>query len=139
MAIDTIIWRDGAAEIIDQRRLPGEFVKLRCETPEEMWHAIKTLAVRGAPALGGAGALGMRLAAERSEATSAGELIREEPVVGAHCAGRLVHGIGDLGFIERDQPPVPFPNLGNTPNHVRLFFWLRDFAAFFFDVASSIG
>jgi len=77
MAIDTILWRDGAVEIIDQRRLPGEFVKLRCETLPELWEAIRTLAVRGAPALGGAGALGMRLAAERSSAGSAGELVAE--------------------------------------------------------------
>ena len=49
-------------EIIDQRLLPGELAFLHITTLEQMYEAIKTLAVRGAPALGVAGAYGLLLA-----------------------------------------------------------------------------
>ncbi|MHC4711749.1 MAG: S-methyl-5-thioribose-1-phosphate isomerase [Planctomycetota bacterium] len=52
---------DGFARIIDQTRLPLEYVTLDITTPEEMFEAIKTLRVRGAPAIGIAGAYGLVL------------------------------------------------------------------------------
>ncbi len=61
MLFDTLKWigtTDGCLEIIDQRKLPGELVKLHCETTEQLYDAIKTLAVRGAPAIGVAAAYG---------------------------------------------------------------------------------
>jgi methylthioribose-1-phosphate isomerase len=48
--------------LIDQRRLPGELAMLECHTVDELCEAITTLAVRGAPALGAAGAMGIALA-----------------------------------------------------------------------------
>ena len=42
----------GAVVLLDQRRLPGEEVELRCETAADVAEAIRTLAVRGAPAIG---------------------------------------------------------------------------------------
>ncbi|MGI8684514.1 MAG: S-methyl-5-thioribose-1-phosphate isomerase [Acidimicrobiales bacterium] len=59
----TISWVDGAVRMIDQRRLPGRLVFLHVSTVEELCEAIRTLAVRGAPALGVAGAMGVALAA----------------------------------------------------------------------------
>ncbi|MGA1979971.1 MAG: S-methyl-5-thioribose-1-phosphate isomerase [Sedimentisphaerales bacterium] len=53
---------DGFLELIDQRRLPGEFVRLQCRDIEQLYEAIKTLTVRGAPAIGVAGAYGLVLA-----------------------------------------------------------------------------
>ena len=61
----TIDWVDGAVEIIDQTALPGRLTVLRLTTVEELVEAIQRLAVRGAPALGVAGALGVALAARR--------------------------------------------------------------------------
>jgi methylthioribose-1-phosphate isomerase len=54
---------DGYLEILDQRLLPTQTVILRLEKLEEVWEAIRTLAVRGAPAIGVAAAYGMVLAA----------------------------------------------------------------------------
>jgi methylthioribose-1-phosphate isomerase len=72
----TIAWHDGAVRMIDQRRLPGELVQLDVATVEELCDAIRTLAVRGAPALGVAGAMGMALAAETGmDPDKAAELI----------------------------------------------------------------
>ena len=42
-----------ALHIIDQTKLPGELVFLDLRTQAEIWHAIQTLQVRGAPAIGG--------------------------------------------------------------------------------------
>ena len=58
---------DDAVVVIDQRRLPDETVELRCETAAEVAGAIRTLAVRGAPAIGIAAAYGLALAAARGD------------------------------------------------------------------------
>ena len=63
----TIEWREGSVRLIDQRRLPEELVMLECSTVEELCDAISTLAIRGAPALGAAGAMGVALAAATGE------------------------------------------------------------------------
>jgi len=56
---------DGFLEIVDQRKLPAQFVKLQCRSVEQVYEAIKTLAVRGAPAIGVAGAYGLVLALQK--------------------------------------------------------------------------
>jgi S-methyl-5-thioribose-1-phosphate isomerase len=58
----TIDWIDGAVEIIDQTALPDTVRILRLSTVDELVAAVQRLAVRGAPALGVAGALGVALA-----------------------------------------------------------------------------
>ncbi len=58
-------WSDGALHLLDQLRLPGEEVWLRCETEEDVAAAIRTMVVRGAPAIGCAAAYGVALAARR--------------------------------------------------------------------------
>jgi methylthioribose-1-phosphate isomerase len=59
----TIEWRDGVVRLIDQRRLPEELVFWDVTSVDELCKAIDTLAIRGAPALGAAGAMGVALAA----------------------------------------------------------------------------
>ena len=59
----TIEWRRGAIRLIDQRALPGRLRYITCRGVDTLCDAIATLAVRGAPALGAAGALGVALAA----------------------------------------------------------------------------
>ncbi|UQU65174.1 S-methyl-5-thioribose-1-phosphate isomerase [Couchioplanes caeruleus] len=59
----TIDWVDGAVELIDQTALPGELRILRVTSVADLVAAIRSLAVRGAPALGVAGAFGVVLAA----------------------------------------------------------------------------
>jgi methylthioribose-1-phosphate isomerase len=61
----TIDWVDGAVEIIDQTALPAEVAVRRLTTVADLVAAIRSLAVRGAPALGVAGALGVALAARQ--------------------------------------------------------------------------
>ncbi|MDZ3824136.1 MAG: S-methyl-5-thioribose-1-phosphate isomerase [Pseudoxanthomonas sp.] len=66
-----IAWQGDHLRLLDQRRLPGEVVHLACRGVDEVAAAIHDLAVRGAPAIGIAGAWGMVLAA--SQALSRGE------------------------------------------------------------------
>ena len=66
----TIAWREengGFIQLLDQRRLPESATQLDVTSNEELINAIQNLSVRGAPALGVAGALGVALIAHRAE------------------------------------------------------------------------
>lgn len=54
-------WEGGELHFLDQTRLPGEIVEERQESAEMVWDSIKRLKVRGAPAIGIAGAYGLVL------------------------------------------------------------------------------
>ncbi len=78
--VETIRWvggLGGRVELIDQTRLPGELAYARCETPEAVWQAIRTLQVRGAPAIGVAAAMGLVLGVQDVEAASYEEFMAE--------------------------------------------------------------
>jgi methylthioribose-1-phosphate isomerase len=57
---------DGFLRLLDQTRLPAELVYHECRTVEDVWEAIRTLRVRGAPAIGIAAALGVLLGLPRT-------------------------------------------------------------------------
>ncbi|MRH90642.1 S-methyl-5-thioribose-1-phosphate isomerase [Nocardia sp. SYP-A9097] len=63
MAESSIEWVDGALVTIDQRALPQQLRELRITTVDDLIDAIKSLAIRGAPAIGVSGAFGVVLAA----------------------------------------------------------------------------
>jgi S-methyl-5-thioribose-1-phosphate isomerase len=65
--VRTIDWADGTVVIIDQTALPHELRFVHLTDVDGMVGAIKRLAVRGAPALGAAGALGVLLAVDQAE------------------------------------------------------------------------
>ncbi|MFI5539483.1 S-methyl-5-thioribose-1-phosphate isomerase [Nocardia sp. NPDC051900] len=58
----SLVWDDGTLVTVDQRGLPHEVRELRLSTVDQVIDAIKTLAIRGAPAIGIAGAFGVVLA-----------------------------------------------------------------------------
>lgn len=58
-----VIWQDDHVRLIDQTRLPAEFTYVEIRRVDDMAHAIKTMIVRGAPAIGVAAAYGMYLGA----------------------------------------------------------------------------
>jgi methylthioribose-1-phosphate isomerase len=59
---DVLAWRDGHIEALDQTALPHLVRTLRISTVDQLVRAITSLAIRGAPVLGAAGALGVALA-----------------------------------------------------------------------------
>ncbi len=73
MIVKTVEWIgevDGYLEMVDQRRLPAEYIKLQCRDTKALFDAIKTLAVRGAPAIGVAAAYGLALAMQEPDANA---------------------------------------------------------------------
>src|SRR5881397_3923349 len=67
--LPTIARETDAVVMIDQRKLPAEEVYVRCKTAAEVARAIKTMVIRGAPAIGVAAAMGIALGMRRSKAT----------------------------------------------------------------------
>jgi methylthioribose-1-phosphate isomerase len=60
--LETLHWVggiDGHLRLIDQTRLPVDFIEIDCRNVEDVWEAVKTLRVRGAPAIGIAAAYGV--------------------------------------------------------------------------------
>jgi len=67
--LPTIAREDDAVVMIDQRKLPAEEVYVRCKTAAEVARAVKTMVIRGAPAIGVAAAMGIALGMRKSKAT----------------------------------------------------------------------
>ena len=65
MQVETLRWRNGRLELIDQRRLPLEFEYVACEDAVQTASAIRDMVVRGAPAIGCTAAYGVALEAQR--------------------------------------------------------------------------
>jgi methylthioribose-1-phosphate isomerase len=72
----TVTWKEGRVKMIDQSALPTRFSYVSYTTPEQVALAIRSMVIRGAPAIGVAAAMGLALAAVRSRATSLSDLIR---------------------------------------------------------------
>jgi methylthioribose-1-phosphate isomerase len=75
--IKTLEWTDEGVRFIDQTKLPTEEVYVTCATYEEVADAIRTMIVRGAPAIGVTAAMGVALGVRNSEADHVSELRRE--------------------------------------------------------------
>ena len=67
--LPTIAREADAVVMIDQRKLPGLEVYVRCRTAAEVARAIRTMVIRGAPAIGVAAAMGLALGMRKSKAT----------------------------------------------------------------------
>ena len=67
--LPTIEWKGDCVVMIDQRKLPSVEVYVTCRTAPEVARAIKTMVIRGAPAIGVAAAMGITLGMLKSRAT----------------------------------------------------------------------
>jgi methylthioribose-1-phosphate isomerase len=74
-SLRTVEWKDSKVIMIDQTKLPNELVFVEYDDYNQVAYAIKTLVVRGAPAIGVSGAFGLALAALQSKGTTKEELI----------------------------------------------------------------
>jgi methylthioribose-1-phosphate isomerase len=73
----TVQWVNGCLQLIDQRILPAEFRLVEYRDHTDVANAIRTMVVRGAPAIGASAAFGMALAAARSDARTRKQLLEE--------------------------------------------------------------
>jgi methylthioribose-1-phosphate isomerase len=99
-AVEPLRFEGGALLVLDQRALPAEERWIRCETVEQVADCIRTLAVRGAPAIGLAAAYGMALADDRA---AAAELLRSTRPTAVNLAWALdqCRGSGDVLAVAR--------------------------------------
>jgi methylthioribose-1-phosphate isomerase len=70
MKFKTIEWKNDRVKILDQRELPQKICYLDCQNASSVAQAIRTMAIRGAPAIGVAAAMGIALASKRTPAYS---------------------------------------------------------------------
>ena len=77
MTLRTIEWKNNSVVMIDQTKLPSELIFVKYTDYNDVAEAIRTLVVRGAPAIGVSGAFGMALAALQSSSESVESLLSD--------------------------------------------------------------
>ena len=77
MTLKTVEWKDKSVVMIDQTKLPDELIFVTYTDYNDVANAIRTLVIRGAPAIGVAGAFGLALAALQSKATTKENMIKD--------------------------------------------------------------
>jgi len=75
--VRTVEWHDRKVRLIDQQRLPQEFVVLEYTNYRGVAEAINKMKIRGAPAIGAAAAFGLALAVVHSASTSRPQVLAE--------------------------------------------------------------
>lgn len=75
--LPTIAWQDDDIVMIDQRKLPADEVYITCKNVNDVAKAIRTMVIRGAPAIGVCAAMGLALGAARSKATGTKQFTTE--------------------------------------------------------------
>jgi len=89
MPIRTITWEggvDGKIKMVDQTLLPNTLQYIYCNTLMSVWEAIRVLRVRGAPAIGIAGALGTLVGVQKVNTEDIGEFMSELDRVTSYLA-----------------------------------------------------
>ncbi|TAE57323.1 MAG: S-methyl-5-thioribose-1-phosphate isomerase [Nostocales cyanobacterium] len=72
-----VVWQNNSVLLIDQTRLPGEFAVVEIHRSQDMAEAIRTMIVRGAPAIGVAAAYGMYLGAREIKTSDRTEFLNQ--------------------------------------------------------------
>ena len=115
--IKTVEYLDNVVRMIDQTRLPLEKVFVDCKSIDDVTNAIKTMVVRGAPAIGVSAAMGVSLGAESIEADNFDTfysqledqcltLAKSRPT-----AVNLVWGIERMKCVARESKSLSIPEL----------------------------
>ena len=75
--LPSVAWHDDDIVMVDQRKLPASEVYVTCRSVNDVAKAIKTMVIRGAPAIGVCAAMGLALGAARSKATGTRQFTTE--------------------------------------------------------------
>jgi methylthioribose-1-phosphate isomerase len=97
----TVVREDDAVVMIDQRKLPADEIYVRCRTAGEVARAIKTMVIRGAPAIGVAAAFGIALGMRKSTATGTQKFAAEFYKICELMAGTRPTAVNLFWAIER--------------------------------------
>ena len=115
--IKTIEYVDGVVRMIDQTLLPTEKIFVDCKTIEDVGHAIKTMIIRGAPAIGVAAAMGVSLGADTINASTFDEFYdaMEEQCnqlgKSRPTAVNLAWAVNRMKQVAKDSKSLPIPEL----------------------------
>ena len=113
---ETIAWTEAGVVMLDQRRLPGEEIYNTYTRPEEVAEAIRSMVIRGAPAIGVAAAMGLALGAARLAESGAGAS------AGGSAGGTgSADGAADQGAFARDFAGLCDLFAATRPTAVNLF------------------
>lgn len=108
--VTPIQWTEaGTVRLLDQTRLPWDEVYVECRTIEEIAHAIRTMQVRGAPAIGIAAAMGLALGAAQAPAGTVGELYAALDDMGVFLRGTRPTAVNLAWAIRRMREAVAPP------------------------------
>ncbi len=97
----TVEYKDGKVRLIDQTRLPLEEVYVECDNYQDVARAIKTMQVRGAPAIGVTAAMGVALGAKSIKAKDFAEFYKEFVKICDCLAGTRPTAVNLFWAIER--------------------------------------
>jgi methylthioribose-1-phosphate isomerase len=131
----TIEYTNGVVRMIDQLRLPLEEVYVDCKTIEEVGNAIKTMIIRGAPAIGVAAAMGVSLGADSINSDNFdvfyAQLEKQCDALGKTrpTAVNLAWGIDRMKRVARENKQTPIPELKKRLRQEALAICEEDIAA----------
>lgn len=117
MPVETIIWKNGKIRYVDQTRLPHKLKFVYCDNVKRLWKAIRRLEIRGAPAIGIAGALGVVLAARNSKAKDFDRFFEEmEKAIRYLASSRptainLFWALGRMECVAKQNSPKPISKI----------------------------
>lgn len=120
--VATLHWEggvDGHLSLVDQTRLPVEFVELECRDVATLWEAIKTLRVRGAPAIGLAAAYGVCLGLQTAPLGDEAAFFARLDEVTAYLAGSRPTAVNLFWALERMRRAANSLRGKRTPAEIR--------------------
>ena len=118
MKIPTVTWGDGVVEIIDQTLLPSRYLIKKIKDKEEMWEAIRSLRVRGAPAIGIAAAMAVAAEMLRSKAENFSDFSRELEEITRYLATSRPTAVNLFWALERMEKTVR-AHPGSSPEELK--------------------
>src|SRR6266852_4056695 len=105
--LPTIAREGDVVVMIDQRKLPAQEVYVRCRTAAEVAKAIRTMVIRGAPAIGVAAAWGIAIGMRKSKATGTQKFAAEFHKTCELMAGTRPTAVNLFWAIERMRRTFP--------------------------------
>ncbi len=101
MPVETITWSNGKVKFIDQTLLPHKFKVVLTDDVKRLWRAIKKLEIRGAPAIGIAGALGIVIGTKDSAAERFDTFFKELKIIADYLGSSRPTAVNLFWAIER--------------------------------------
>jgi methylthioribose-1-phosphate isomerase len=118
MPVETIRWKQDNVRIIDQTQLPEKLKYIAIKNEKQMWKAIRTLQIRGAPAIGIAAAFGLYLGVRNSKAKTSKSLLREVKKISKYLASARPTAINLFWALKRIEKLVE-TNLEKNPDKIK--------------------